>query len=232
MGRRDQRPQNRNASSATKIARITGEIELPLDDDQQELHQSSSSSSSSSARTPSFSSALSVSSATVVIGIHRQGAPIAARRHAGIALCRKRVSEIRVRHRQSRVERDGVRRIGDREIVLAFQVIRVGAIGEGDRVLRPERDGAVVTLDRGIEVTFLLIGGAEIAERGRELRVDGRRVLQRFNRAIEVPLPQEVDTPVHVRFRSARQKARSLSESPHRHDRRLPTFECAMPRRL
>ena len=99
-----------------------------------------------------------------------------------------------------------MRRIGDREIVLAFQVIRVGAIGEGDRVLGPQRDGAAVALDRGIEVALLLIRRAEIAERRRELRVDRRRVFQRFDRAIEVPLPQEVDAAVHVRLRGARRQ--------------------------
>ena len=130
-----------------------------------------------------------------------------------------------VRHGQSRVELDGVRRIGDRAIVLAFQEVRVGAIGERDGVLRPERDRMAVALDRGIEVALLLVRRAEIAERRRELRVDGRRVLQRFNRAIEVSLPHEVDAAVHVRFGRARQTARSPSGSPHRRDRRRPSFE-------
>ena len=90
------------------------------------------------------------------------------------------------------------------QIVLAFQVIGVGAIGEGDRVLGPQRDGVAVAFDGGIQVALLLVGGAEIAERRRELRVDRRRVRQRFNRAIEVPLPHEVDAAVHVGFGGAR----------------------------
>ncbi len=146
------------------------------------------------------------------IRIIRQSTPIAACRLDDIPLRGERVSEVDMRHRQSRVKRHGASRIGDREVVLALQIMRVGTIGQSDRVLCSQLDGAGVALDCSIEVALLLIRGAEIAESGRELRLDGGGVFQRVNRAVEVPLPDEVDTSVHVRFCRARRQLAHFPE--------------------
>lgn len=109
---------------------------------------------------------------------HRQSSAIAAPRADGISFSCERMSEVEMRHGQSGIERDGASRIGDREIVLSFQVARIGAIRQSDGVLCFQLDGPVVTLDCGIEITLLLIGGAEIAEGCGELWLDGGGVRQ------------------------------------------------------